>query len=109
MNDCVFCKIIAGEIKTEPVLETATVIAFNDVKPVAQIHILIVPKRHLESVLTVDEKNSDDIIDMFAIAKTIVTKQNLTAYKLIFNGGSYQHVPHLHWHLLAGDIADIPE
>ena len=109
MQDCIFCKIISREIQTELVLETAKTVAFNDINPVAQIHILIVPRRHIESVLTVDEKNSDDIMDMFAIAKTIVTKQNLTAYKLIFNGGSYQHVPHLHWHLLAGDIADIPE
>lgn len=109
MQDCIFCKIISREIQTELILETAKTVAFNDINPVAQIHILIVPRRHIESVLTVDEKNSDDIMDMFTVAQTIVTKRNLTAYKLVFNGGAAQHVPHLHLHLLAGDSVGTPE
>ena len=101
-KDCIFCKIVEGEIKVEPVIESKLVIAFNDINPVASTHVLIVPKKHIESVATVENSDADEIIELFRVADKIVKERDLAAYRLTFNGGSYQHVPHLHMHLLAG-------
>ncbi len=102
-KDCIFCKIVSGEIKPrDPVYETQKSIAFWDINPVAKTHILIVPKRHIESVMTVGQDDAVYLIDMFEVAQKIVADKNLDAFRLAFNGGTYQHVPHLHMHLLAG-------
>ena len=101
-KDCIFCKLASGEIKTQPVLETARTLAIADVNPVAPVHILIIPKRHIESVLTIDASCAGDMIDMFEVSKKLVDAKKLSAYRLTFNGGKYLHVPHLHMHLLAG-------
>lgn len=101
-RDCLFCKLVAGEIKTDKVLETDSVVAVNDVNPVAETHIVIIPKKHIDSVLSVGGSDASDIIDMFAVARELVKSKKLAAFRLAFNGGSYQHVPHLHMHLLSG-------
>lgn len=101
-TDCIFCKIIKGEIESKPVLETDSIVAIYDTNPVAQVHILIIPKKHIDSVLAISESDSKEMIDMFVIAQKIVRDKNLEAFRLAFNGGRYQHVPHLHMHLLAG-------
>ncbi len=105
-KDCLFCKIIAGEIKTEPVLETESVLAFNDVNPVADVHILIVPKRHIDSVLTINKENTEDIMDMYSALQKIVKNKNIEAFRLTINGGKFQHVGHLHMHLISGKKVD---
>ena len=76
------------------------VIAVDDINPVSEVHIVIIPKRHIESVLTVGASDTKDIMDMFAVAQNLVAQKKLTAFRLAYNGGSNQHVPHLHWHLL---------
>ena len=101
-QDCIFCKLVTGEIKTQPVLETDKTLAIADVNPVAPVHLLIIPKRHIESVLTIDASCAGDMIDMFEVAQKLVDAKKLGAYRLTFNGGRYKHVPHLHMHLLAG-------
>ncbi|MBI2012755.1 HIT domain-containing protein [Candidatus Curtissbacteria bacterium] len=102
-KDCIFCKIVSGEITPkDPVYETQKSISFWDINPVTKTHILIVPKRHIESVMTVGKKDAVYLIDMFEVAQKIVGDKNLDAFRLAFNGGTYQHVPHLHMHLLAG-------
>ena len=101
-RDCLFCKLVAGEIKTDKVLETNSVVAVNDINPVAETHIVIIPKKHIDSVLTVESSDFRDIIEMFGVAKKLVEEKKLLAFRLAFNGGRYQHVPHLHMHLLAG-------
>lgn len=101
-KDCLFCKLVAGEIKTEKVLESESTVAVFDVNPVAPVHIVIIPKKHIDSVLTISASDSGDIIDMFEVAKKLVQEKNLAAFRLAFNGGRYQHVPHMHMHLLAG-------
>lgn len=100
--DCLFCKLVAGEIKTDKVLETNSVVAVNDINPVAETHIVIIPKKHIDSVLTVENSDFRDIIEMFGVAKKLVEEKKLLAFRLAFNGGRYQHVPHLHMHLIAG-------
>ncbi|MBI3283168.1 HIT domain-containing protein [Candidatus Curtissbacteria bacterium] len=101
-KDCIFCKLVAGEIKTDKVMETDDVVAVCDINPVAQTHIVIMPKKHIESVLTVSSGDAAGIIAMFRAAQKIVREKNLEAFRLAINGGRYQHVPHLHMHLLAG-------
>lgn len=105
-KDCLFCKIVSGEIKTKLVLENKKVLAFYDVNPVADVHILVIPKRHIDSILTVDEKDSGDIIEMYLAVQQIVKKKNIDAFRLTINGGKHQHVGHLHLHLISGKKVD---
>lgn len=101
-KDCLFCKMVAGEVKTKPVAETSKVLVIADINPVADTHILIIPKKHIDSVLTIESDDSEDLIAMFKVAKKLVEVNRLSAFRLSFNGGKFQHVPHLHMHLIAG-------
>src|SRR3989338_7038705 len=102
-KDCLFCKIIKGEVKTDVVLETDRALAFNDINPVSQVHIVIVPKKHIDSAVSVTDSDAPDVVAMHKAAKQLVTGRKLGAYRLAYNGGRFQHVSHLHMHLLAGD------
>ena len=101
-KDCIFCKIARGEIKKEFLYESEKVVAFADINPVANVHILIVPKKHIESTSAVATQDSEDIIELFKVATDLATQKKIDAYRLTFNAGRFQHVPHLHMHLLAG-------
>lgn len=107
MKDCLFCKIISGEISGQKVYEDENCIAFNDISPKAPIHILVVPKIHTEAVHTI---KSDENIgnNLFAAVAKIVKEQNLedNGYRLIINSGKNggQTVPHLHIHILGGNV-----
>ena len=101
-KDCIFCKVARGEIKKEFLYESEKVVAFADINPVANVHILIVPKKHIESTSAVATQDSEDIIELFKVATDLATQKKIDAYRLTFNAGRFQHVPHLHMHLLAG-------
>lgn len=101
-KDCIFCKIVNGEIKSKILAEDEMVIAINDINPVARIHVLIIPKNHIDSVLTLKKSDGEILISMFDLAKKLVSDVNLQAFRLTFNGGKFQHVSHVHMHLLAG-------
>lgn len=102
VKDCLFCKIVKGEIKTGVVLETELAIAFNDINPVSQVHIVIIPKKHIDSAVSVTDADAADVVAMHKAAKQLVDVRKLEAYRLAYNGGRFQHVPHIHMHLLAG-------
>lgn len=103
MTDCIFCKIVKNEIKTTKVGETKRVLAFKDASPSADIHVLIVPKKHLETFL--DLADPTLVEEMIQLAQKLISDLDLQpGYKLVFNGGRYQHVPHVHWHLLGGNL-----
>lgn len=103
MAECIFCKIINSEVSTTTVGESAHVLAFADVSPSADTHILIVPKKHIETFMDLTDTLEWD--EMRQMAQQLVEKLNLSSgYKLVFNGGKYQHVPHVHWHLLGGNL-----
>ncbi|OGE10338.1 hypothetical protein A3A60_04765 [Candidatus Curtissbacteria bacterium RIFCSPLOWO2_01_FULL_42_26] len=102
-SGCIFCKIIRGEMKTKFVFDNDKVAAFADVNPVADTHILIVPKKHIEATSTVRNEDGDDLVEMFKAASILSAEKKLSAYRLTFNAGKYQHVSHLHMHLLAGN------
>ena len=103
--DCIFCKIAKGEMPTAKIFENNHIIAFDDIHPKALVHILIVPKKHIESIKHLDEVDKDLIGEIFLVAKKIAKDKNLEGYKLLFNVGREggQLVDHLHLHLLSGD------
>lgn len=107
--DCIFCKIISGEIPSEKILEDENLIAFKDINPKARVHILIVPKKHIESVNHLEEIDKDLVGEIFLAAQKIAKEQNLAGYKLVVNVGKEggQIVEHLHIHLLSPDAVVI--
>jgi histidine triad (HIT) family protein len=107
MDNCLFCKIIAGEIPSQKVYEDENCFAFNDIHPKAATHILLVPKFHTESVHTVLKDDSNVAKNLFYAVKKIVEDRNLdkTGYRLVINSGEDggQTIPHLHIHILGGE------
>ena len=106
MNDCIFCKIIRKEIPSNIVYESEDIIAFPDINPAADTHILIVPKKHLDGVQDLNKEDGNLLADIFSVVNKLVTEYNLAklAYRVSVNGGKAQHVPHLHFHLLGGNL-----
>ncbi len=104
--ECIFCKIAKKEIASEIVYENRNTMAFKDIKPLAPVHILIVPKKHILSLDQVEIKDKALMGDLILTAQKIATKTGLnqTGYKLVFNvgKGGGQIIPHLHLHLLGG-------
>ena len=101
-KDCIFCKIVKGQIKSQFIGENERAVAINDLNPVSSLHILIFPKKHIDSVLTVSEDDGVDLVAMHSLAQDLVSARKLDAFRLAYNGGRFQHIPHLHMHLLAG-------
>lgn len=102
MKDCVFCKIVCGEIPAEFVYQDEEIAVFPDVKPAAPIHFLFIPKKHVadlteaddELVLRIKNKILEKVRELGLVEK---------GYRIVVNGGTAKAVPHLHWHLL-GEI-----
>lgn len=106
MSDCIFCKIIAGEIPSNAVYEDSTVYAFRDINPQAPVHILIIPKAHIDSCADIRFENSGVIAHIFEIIPKIAEKEGLkNGFRVITNCGpdACQSVHHLHFHLLGGE------
>ena len=104
--DCVFCKIIKKEIPAEIVYEDETVMAFKDVKPVAPVHVLIIPKAHIPSVNHVAMEDKTLMGELILTAQEIAREQGVdkSGYRLVLNIGkdAGQTVDHLHLHLIGG-------
>ena len=108
--DCIFCKIAKGELTSTKVFEDDNLVAFNDIHPKAKVHILIVPKKHIESIKHIDSTHKDLLGQMFLTAQKIAKDKNLEGYKLVFNVGREggQMVDHLHLHLLSPNVSNLP-
>jgi len=105
MKDCIFCKIIKGKIPAKKINEMTNVIAFEDANPSADTHILVVPKRHIETFMDINKEDNEVLVQMLRISQDLIKSEKLEKkYKLVINGGEYQFVPHLHWHLLGGEM-----
>ena len=105
MENCIFCKITAGEIPSAKVYEDELVLAFRDINPQAPVHILVVPKEHLISAADITEQNSAIVAHCFEVIAKIAKQEGLTkGFRVINNCGEDggQTVPHLHFHILAG-------
>ena len=103
---CVFCKIVNGELPADKVYEDEKYMAFKDINPKAPVHILIIPKEHIEYLADIDETNKHIIADMAIIANKIAKDLGIdkTGYRVLINNGpdAGQEVFHIHMHLLGG-------
>ena len=105
MSDCLFCRIIAGEIPSTKVYEDEEVFAFRDIAPQAPVHVLVVPKTHIESAGEIDPSNSHLAARCLEAAAVIARQEGLKGgFRLISNCGddAGQTVKHLHFHILGG-------
>ena len=105
MENCLFCKIVAGIIPSTKVYEDESVLAFRDIAPQAPTHILVIPKAHIGSVAEVTPANSDVVAHIFEVIPAIAIKEGLVnGYRVVSNCGSDagQTVHHLHFHILGG-------
>ncbi|MEF9953194.1 MAG: histidine triad nucleotide-binding protein [Clostridium sp.] len=104
--DCLFCKIINGEIPSSKVYEDEWVYAFNDISPTAPVHILIIPKQHISSANHITSSNEEVIGKIFLAANKIVKELKIdeSGYRIVNNCGEDggQTVHHLHFHLIGG-------
>ena len=103
--DCLFCKIVAGEIPSTKVYEDEKVLAFRDIAPMAPTHILVIPKAHIGSVAEITAENSDVVAHIFQVIPQIAAAEGLTGgYRVVSNCGddAGQTVHHLHFHILGG-------
>ena len=103
-SHCLFCKIVQGDIPSEAVFEDDSIRAFKDVHPKAPVHILVVPKKHIDSIQTLTDGDRETILDVLYGAKAIAEKIGLEGYKLVFNVGRKggQVIDHIHLHILGG-------
>ena len=106
MADCLFCRIVAGEIPADIVAENAGAIAFRDVNPAAPQHSLVIPREHLENLAEVAAKAPETLPDMFNLAAEVAASEGIaeSGYRLVANTGrdGHQTVFHAHVHVLGG-------
>jgi len=110
MRECLFCKIIKREIPSEIIYETDKVIVFKDIHPKAEVHLLILPKKHVVSINHLEEKDKELMGELILTAQKIAKEKKLKGYKLIINVGreAGQFIDHLHLHLLSGKLSELP-
>lgn len=102
--DCLFCRIVAGEIPSGKVYEDEQCLAFHDIDPQAPTHFLVIPKTHIPSVSAVDEQNSPVVAHIFQVISHLAAQLGLESYRVVSNIGTQagQSVFHLHFHVLSG-------
>lgn len=108
MKDCLFCKFANKEIPKDLVYENDEIVAFKDVHPLAPVHILIIPKKHIASIIDITEKEVELMGRIILTARKIADNLGLSksGYKLLFRVGSHggQEVEHIHLHLIGGAL-----
>jgi histidine triad (HIT) family protein len=109
-DDCLFCKIVAGEIPSAEVLSTESAYAFRDIDPKAPTHVLVVPRQHVTDASHLDGSHGELLVGVFEAARLVAEQEGLTAtsggngYRLVMNVGddAGNTVPHLHVHVVGG-------
>ena len=106
MDDCLFCKIIKGEIPSQKVYEDEEILAFKDINPAAPVHILVIPKKHIDSIVKMEKEDEALVGKIYTVINKIAEEQGVKeeGFRVIVNCGKNggQEVMHLHFHLLAG-------
>lgn len=111
-HDCIFCKIAAGEIPSKVIYEDEQILAFPDINPAAPVHVLIIPKKHIASLLAAQPEDHALLGHVMSVIPTITDQLGLSdeGFRVVINtkdnGG--QTVPHLHWHILGGRFMTWP-
>jgi len=112
MTDCIFCKIISGEIPSQKLFQDELATAFRDLHPVAPTHVLIVPNKHIASVNAVTAEDETTLGHIYTVAKQIAAQEGITekGYRLITNTGPHagQEIHHIHMHLIGGQRLRFP-
>ena len=109
MTDCLFCKIVAGDLPSDIVHQTETTVAFKDINPAAPLHVLVVPRRHIDDASVITADDGPVLADMLMAARAVAEAAGVATpergYRLIFNVGpdAMNSVPHLHLHVLGGE------
>lgn len=105
MDECIFCKIINKEIPKEFDFESDSLVVFEDINPSADVHLLIVPKEHIESMKHLSKDHGELLTKIYETVNKLVSERKLEDgfYRVVVNGGKAQHIPHLHFHLLGGN------
>lgn len=105
MADCLFCRIVAGDVPADVVHETDTTLAFRDVEPQAPTHVLVVPRSHHADAAALGDAEPGTLVDLVAAARAVADQEGLDdGYRLVFNTGraAHQTVFHAHLHVLGG-------
>lgn len=106
--DCIFCKIVSGDIPSKKIYEDEDLIVFFDIKPMAKVHFLLVPKLHVETLKDCDSSHQLLLGKMLLLAPKLAQEQGLAGFKTLINTGREggQEVFHLHMHVFGGGAAD---
>ena len=106
MSDCLFCRIVAGEVPSEEVLSTERTYAFRDVNPTAPTHVLVVPRDHIPDAAAVGPEHAETLVELLTTAQAVAAAEGVDGrgYRLVFNVGedALNSVPHLHLHVIGG-------
>ncbi|MFQ5593570.1 MAG: histidine triad nucleotide-binding protein [Anaerolineae bacterium] len=106
MTDCIFCAIVAGEAESDIVYQDDEITAFRDIYPIAPIHVLIVPNRHIGALSAVDDSDTEILGKIVLIVPRLAEQEGIAAsgYRLLTNQGpdAGQIIEHLHWHMIGG-------
>ncbi len=106
MNDCLFCKIIKGEIPSNIVYEDEEVLAFRDINPVAPVHVLVIPKKHISSLVDLKQEDEAVVGRIYSVINKIAKQEGIDekGFRVVVNCGEDggQEVKHLHFHLIGG-------
>lgn len=106
MEDCIFCKIINKEIPSQIVYEDEKILAFRDIQPVAPVHILVIPKKHIPALTELTKEDEEVVGKIYTVIRQLAEKENIdkTGFRVIVNCGEDggQEVKHLHFHLIGG-------
>ncbi|MEA4940112.1 MAG: histidine triad nucleotide-binding protein [Christensenella sp.] len=112
MSDCIFCKIVSGDIPSTKIFEDEQVIAFRDINPQAPTHVLVVPKRHIPGVNELAEADEALVGHVYSVISKLVRELGIdeSGYRVVVNSGAdgQQSVPHLHFHVLGGRLLAWP-
>lgn len=112
MSDCLFCKMVSGEIKADVVFETDRILAFRDISPQAPTHILVIPKKHIATLNDLDDDSAPLVADMYLAAKQIAEQDGIAqkGYRTLINCNrdAGQSVFHVHLHLMGGRLMNWP-
>jgi histidine triad (HIT) family protein len=104
--DCVFCRIVAGDLPSDIVERSDHAIAFRDLSPQMPVHVLVIPRRHIDNAATVEQSDAEVMADMLVLARRVAEAEGIAerGYRLIFNVGedAANSIPHLHLHVLGG-------
>lgn len=103
-EDCLFCRIVTGDVPADVVVQGEAVLAFRDIDPQAPTHVLVIPRRHHHSVAALAEAEPGALVELVALAQRIAAEDGHDDFRLVFNTGarSGQSVFHVHGHVLAG-------